>query len=1117
MKYRERDTTPAGSRDAATPGAQPPGGPGKTTLTQALAPDASTALSGGRTPWLGGTPAMPPRAGTAAGGGAPAQGFGAGGSGDALPYRRDMEAAFGEDFSGVRVRVGQRAALASIDAHAAASGDELSFADTQPDRRTVAHELAHVVQHRRHGAGSGGISRPGDAAEREADAIADAVEAGGPAPSVHHPAVTTTSSQPDRVRQVGLDGTGGAAASDETQALPATAASQQRSHGDRDMPGSQPAAPGKAMPAVAGSVADGSPMSVASTSGSPTAASPTAASPTAASPPTASPTASPTAASPTASPTAASPAPAHRPPAPGGAPAGGPQAGGHPAGIAHGAIATLPGASHAITALHGARLSELDVRTRQAVAGAVASHEAVQLGSPPPPAAREAETIPAAPVAPRADRAAARPVKKMDHHAGAHEPPRDRISAGPRPRVALDGSADPRHADTAARAGLGQLDARLAAAHQHSAADHGVSRLFAPVPRPPPPAAAPRPPASITAPAIPAAPWQALPPTPRARLDQVVAPALDRRTARLAADTDRDTQDTATALAALQTAHDQQAAARHDRTRAQIAALRTGGATYVTAIRGQWQRQGQAVRDQVTADVHGSHAAMESDVQATVHEGEARGNTILTGAETSANARQAAADARAAQIRASAEARAAAARASSPVATMPIARQALVDPGGGGGAAGEETSRQILEDAQAEIDAEIARAKQEIQTLIDSAGAVSKEEIVRRELAITARIEALRVEIDIKIASALNGKFPRMEAEYIGQINTLLGDVSTQVVHVGGDLLRGDTAAIARDWADGSALLDRRAGRLKGTLEDAAVLSTFADSNTDTASALEAFGITPDGWKQNGDNEQDMLAEAIRIENAFRAADKSGLLKDAGLTAPGAAFKMLMNEGDGVTLSYVGTDGGNSGAETKGAGQVDFYSVTRDHDDGIANGTRFHFGHELGHVFNASMANSKTTSGDSTLAPYTFNGKGALDTETIMASGTAIAGKGVTRFVPTADDLKGITRDPARLAALQDKYAAQGMRTGTQAQSTDYNEMLRDMPYQQHLNASAKGEWFADIFVNWANGTLTDNAQGDAIDDWMNDHAQDWVQMGLDAKAVKDKAAAEKAKKQNGS
>ncbi len=1105
MNDRERDTTRAGWRESgsrapgrggAAPGEQTPGGPGKTTLTQALAPDAAASPAGGRPPWHGVAPAMPPRPG-AGSGGAPAHGLGAGGGGDALPHRRGMEAAFGEDFSGVRVRVGQGAALASIDAHAAASGDEVSFADTQPDRRTVAHELAHVMQHRQHGAGSGGISRPGDAAEREADAIADAVEAGGRAPSVHHPAVTAAaSSQPDPARHLPLDRTG-AAVFDEPQAAHAAGAPPStdglhggHAAGDRDAAqageASQP--PGHGEAGTPGSHAAAPPPA-----GSPTAGSPSAGARTGATPATA--------------------GPAHRPPPPGGAPAGGSHAGAHPAGIAHGAIDTLRGASHAMMALHGARLSELDARTRQAVAGAVTSHQAVQLGSPPPPAALETGPVPAAPVAPRADRAAARPARTIEHHTGTHEPPRDGISAGPRPPVALDGSADPRHADTAARAGLGQLDARLATSHDHSAADHGVSRLFAPVHRPPPPAGAPRPPASVAAPAIPAAPWQALPPDARARLDQTVAPALDRRTAKLAADTDRDTQDTTAALAALQTAHDQQSAARHDHARAQIAALRTGGAAQVTTIRGQWQHQSQAVRDQVTADVHTSHTAMDSDVQATVHDGEGRSTTILTGAETSANARQAAADARVAQIRASAEARAAAAQASSSVATLPIARQAVVDAGGDGG----PTSRQILEDAQAEIDAEIADAKQEIQSLIDSAGVLSKEEILRRELAITARIEALRVEIDMKIAGALNGKFPRMEAEYIGQINTLLGDVSTQVIHVGGDLLRGDTAQLAKDWSDGGALLDRRAKRLDGTLEDAAVLSTFVDSNTDAASALTAFGITPDGWKNNGDYEEDMLAEAIRIENAFRAADKSGLLEDAGLTAPGAAFKMLMNEGGGVTLSYVGTGGGNSGAKTQSAGQVDFYSVTRDHDDWIANGTRFHFGHELGHVFNAGMANAKTTSGDSTLAPYTAGGTGTLDTGAIMANGTAIAGQGVTRFVPTGDDLEGITKDPAKLAALQDKYAAQGMRTGTQAQSTSYDAMLRDMPYQQHLDATDKGEWFADIFVNWANGTLADNPQGDAIDGWMNDHAQDWIQMGLDAKAVKDKAAADKARKPKGS
>jgi hypothetical protein len=56
----------------------------------------------------------------------------------------------------------------------------------------------------------------------------------------------------------------------------------------------------------------------------------------------------------------------------------------------------------------------------------------------------------------------------------------------------------------------------------------------------------------------------------------------------------------------------------------------------------------------------------------------------------------------------------------------------------------------------------------------------------------------------------------------------------------------------------------------------------------------------------------------------------------------------------------------------------------------------------------------------------------------------------------------------------------------------------QDVPYQQDL-IPQNGEWFADVFVNWANGTLADNAQGDAIDAWMNAHMTDWIEMGLAA------------------
>ena len=71
---------------------------------------------------------------------------------------------------------------------------------------------------------------------------------------------------------------------------------------------------------------------------------------------------------------------------------------------------------------------------------------------------------------------------------------------------------------------------------------------------------------------------------------------------------------------------------------------------------------------------------------------------------------------------------------------------------------------------------------------------------------------------------------------------------------------------------------------------------------------------------------------------------------------------------------------------------------------------------------------------------------------------------------------------------------------------------------REHIQSTVRlTDQFADIFVNWANGTLADNPQGDAIDDWMDGHAEDWIQMGLDAKAAKDKAAADKAKNQKGS
>jgi hypothetical protein len=105
------------------------------------------------------------------------------GASTGVPYRAEMEAAFGEDFSSVRSTTGRAADLEGLGANAAASGESIAFGSSSPDKHTVAHELTHVVQERQSGGGGAPmakstVSQVGDASEREADAVADQVLAG---------------------------------------------------------------------------------------------------------------------------------------------------------------------------------------------------------------------------------------------------------------------------------------------------------------------------------------------------------------------------------------------------------------------------------------------------------------------------------------------------------------------------------------------------------------------------------------------------------------------------------------------------------------------------------------------------------------------------------------------------------------------------------------------------------------------------------------------------------------------------------------------------------------------------------------------------------------------------
>lgn len=115
------------------------------------------------------------------------------GSGGGSPLdtetRADMEGRLGHDFSDVRVHTDSRAhdSAQAVNAHAYTAGNNIVFQrdhyspDTDAGKRTLAHELTHVVQQRSgpvDGTPAGGgisLSDPSDRFEREAATNADQV------------------------------------------------------------------------------------------------------------------------------------------------------------------------------------------------------------------------------------------------------------------------------------------------------------------------------------------------------------------------------------------------------------------------------------------------------------------------------------------------------------------------------------------------------------------------------------------------------------------------------------------------------------------------------------------------------------------------------------------------------------------------------------------------------------------------------------------------------------------------------------------------------------------------------------------------------------------------------
>lgn len=102
------------------------------------------------------------------------------GPGGALPFAETIQASFGHhDVRGIVAHTDPAAgaAAAAMGATAFATGDHVAFAGA-PDLHTAAHEAAHVVQQRAGVHLKGGVGEVGDAYERHADAVADAVVRG---------------------------------------------------------------------------------------------------------------------------------------------------------------------------------------------------------------------------------------------------------------------------------------------------------------------------------------------------------------------------------------------------------------------------------------------------------------------------------------------------------------------------------------------------------------------------------------------------------------------------------------------------------------------------------------------------------------------------------------------------------------------------------------------------------------------------------------------------------------------------------------------------------------------------------------------------------------------------
>ncbi len=359
----------------------------------------------------------------------------------------------------------------------------------------------------------------------------------------------------------------------------------------------------------------------------------------------------------------------------------------------------------------------------------------------------------------------------------------------------------------------------------------------------------------------------------------------------------------------------------------------------------------------------------------------------------------------------------------------------------------------------------VERAVDQTGALVEKSGGFTPELQGAVVDQIVAGTDGLETRIADETDRALSGRFPTLRDFYAEQ-----GRRFTEMLRDGVRTTAQSATAPAPASSEALARLDRLQGHYQAMRNDVAVVSGFDGVDA----GLDAFGITlgtdGTGTPWSDPMREEVLAQAVRIENAFRATDPDGLL--ARFSA-GEVFDAIFASRGDITLNTIPERQGcnwptapviSAGAITCSSQLIEYRTFSSDQTwEGMANSRQYHFAHEFGHALNVSIAAAYRGLETTDRSPY-----------------------------QVIDDAAEGLPDPSR-RDWDDPAWGLPYR--------DVDGVHRQTPYQQNPTAS-NGEYFADTFSNWANGSLLDNDAGRALQGWMDRMAPEWVRTRLEASGL---------------